>query len=145
MKKARVTGEQVFFVPVTLPGFNEILQAMRTKSKRRGKSGRKWYKWTEMKKEYESIIISAINASGIQPVKRAYFIFTFIEKNKKRDPDNVAAGARKLILDALQRTDPPILKNDGWACVAGWHDSFSVRTGKHQKAGVGVQIFPDGG
>jgi hypothetical protein len=144
VKKARVAGEQTFFVPMTLPGLNEILQAMRTRGKRRGASGRKWYKWTEMKKEYESIIISAVNLSGVRPVKRAYFIFQFIERNKKRDPDNIAAGARKLILDALQKTDPPILKNDGWSCVAGWHDSFSVAKGR-QKTGVGVQIFPDGG
>lgn len=134
------TDQQSFFVPLTLPGLNEILQAMQTKGMKRGRKSKRWSKYTEIKREYEGLIISAINLANIKPVKRAYFMFTFIEKNKKRDPDNVAAGARKFILDALVTAG--VLENDGWKQVAGWTDTFMVKSG-NQKSGVGVSIWAD--
>ena len=58
------------------------------------------------------------------PVKTAYLRFTWGEPNKKRDPDNIAAGGRKFILDALVHSG--ILPNDGWANVTGWCDVFTL-------------------
>jgi len=126
-------------VPLTLPGLNEIIAASGSHYTR----GKKRYsKYAALKKQYENLIISAIQLAKIKPVKRAYFIYNWIEENRKRDPSNISAGGRKLIEDALVSCN--ILHNDGWACVAGWHDNFSVKRGR-QKAGVRVQIFPDGG
>ena len=135
-----MSKEQTFFVPLTLPGMNEILQAMQTKGMKRGAKSKRWTKYTDLKREYESLIISSIQLAKIKPVKRAYFMFKFIEKNKKRDPDNIAAGARKFILDAL--VSARILENDGWKQVAGWNDTFTVGHGD-QKEGVSVSIWAD--
>ena len=140
VRRMKLYGEQTFFVPLTLPGMNEILQAMQTKGMKRGAKSKRWTKYTELKREYEGLIVAAIQLAKIKPVKRAYFMFTFIEENKKRDPDNVAAGARKFILDAL--VSAGILENDGWKQVAGWNDTFIVRH-ENQKAGVGVSIWAD--
>jgi len=139
MKKASVVHEQTFFIPLTLPGLNDIILA-RSQSKtfkRKGKTIRV-DNYQKLKKEYESLIISAIQLAKIRPVKKGYFIFTWIEPNRKRDPDNIAAG-RKFIFDSLVAAG--ILKSDGWSCVGGWHDSFMVKKGR-QKAGVGVTIWP---
>jgi len=135
MRKATYAHEQTFFIPLTLPGLNEMIDA-RSRATYRGK--KRIDKYQKLKKEYESLIISAIQLARIRPVKKGYFIFTWIEKDRKRDPDNIAAG-RKFIFDSLVAAG--ILKNDGWSCVGGWHDSFVVKKGR-QKAGVEVTIWP---
>jgi len=139
MAKARLKNEQVFFVPLTLPGLNDIILA-RSQSKtfkRKGKTVRV-DNYQKLKKEYESLIISAIQLAKLKPIKRAYFIFTWIEQNRKRDKDNISAG-KKFILDSL--VSAKILPNDGWANVVGWHESFEINA---RKPGVRVQIFKDG-
>lgn len=60
----------------------------------------------------------------------------WVEKNRKRDLDNIAAGGRKLILDSL--VDIGVLKNDGWKNVEGWTDSFSINK---DRPGVWVEII----
>jgi hypothetical protein len=132
-----IYGMQSFFVPVRLPGLNDIILA-KGQYYRKGK--KRFEKYQAMKREYEGLIISAIQLAKIKPVKRAYFQFTWIEDNKMRDPDNVAA-ARKFILDALVVAG--VLSGDGWKQVAGWTDTFTVKEG-NQKSGVGVAIWADG-
>jgi len=135
MKKASVVHEQTFFIPLTLPGFNEMLDA-RARSYRRG--NKRFDQYSKLKKEYESLIISAIQLAKIRPVKKGYFIFTWVEQRKNRDLDNISC-AKKFIFDALVTAG--ILKNDGWRCVGGWNESFVVKKGR-QKAGVEVTIWP---
>jgi Holliday junction resolvase RusA-like endonuclease len=53
----------------------------------------------------------------------AFFIFHWIEKDRRRDKDNIAM-AKKFILDSLQEWG--VLKNDGWKQVLGFIDIFSV-------------------
>ena len=129
-------GQQSFFIPVRLPGLNDIILA---KGQYYGRGKKRYEKYQAMKKEYEGLIIATIQLAKIKPVTRAHFKFTWIEKNKMRDPDNIAA-ARKFILDALVRSG--VLTGDGWKQVAGWIDTFSVATGK-QQPGVGVMIWAD--
>jgi hypothetical protein len=117
---------------------NEILQAMQTKGMKRGAKSKRWSKYSDLKREYESLIISAINLAKIKPVKRAYFMFSWIEKSRKRDPDNIAAGGRKFIFDSLVTAG--VLENDGWKQIAGWNDTFMVKEG-NQQPGVGVTIW----
>ena len=71
-------------------------------------------------------------------IKRGRFIFSWYEKNQRRDKDNIAF-AKKFILDALQ--EMKILKNDGWAEVAGFEDRFYVD--KHNPR-VEVEIYEEG-
>ena len=136
VRPAQVKGEQCFFVPLTLPGLNEIIDARAryfTKGKKRVD------RYQQLKKEYEGLIVAAIQLAKIKPVNRAYFIFTWIEPNRKRDKDNISA-AKKFLMDSLVAAG--ILKSDGWKHVVGWHESFEINA---RKSGVRVQIFPDGG
>lgn len=66
--------------------------------------------------------------------KPIFINFNWIEKNKKRDLDNIAF-AKKFILDAMVKTKK--IKNDGWQYVAGFSDKFSL--GKETK--VVLEIF----
>lgn len=50
--------------------------------------------------------------------------YRFYEPNKKRDLDNISGFAHKIIQDALVATG--VLKNDGWANIAGMDDLFFV-------------------
>jgi len=133
--KPDLYGQQTFFIPVRLPGLNDIILA-KGQYYRRGK--KRFEKYQAMKREYESIIISAIQLAKIKPVKRAYFQFTWVEDNKKRDPDGISSAGRKFILDALMVAG--VLSGDGWKQVAGWTDTFTVKEG-NQKSGVGVTIW----
>jgi hypothetical protein len=144
VKKARVTGEQTFFVPGPLPGMNELIDARMLRSRTRSKRGKLWNAYTKLKREWEAMIVACIKQAGVQPVKSSiYLIYTFIEENKRRDKSNVAAAGIKLVEDSLVIAG--IIPNDGWKWIENWHCRFMVRKGKNQKAGVGVQIFPDGG
>jgi len=131
-----IYGEQSFFIPVRLPGLNDIILA---KGQYYGKGNKRFEKYQAMKREYESLIISFVQLNNIKPVKRAHFKFIWVEKDKRRDPDNIAA-ARKFILDALVTCG--VLSGDGWKQIAGWIDTFTVAEGK-QQPGVGVTLWAD--
>lgn len=62
--------------------------------------------------------------------------FELVEPNERRDPDNIASGAAKLILDGLVKAG--VLEGDGWAHIAGL--SFSWRVGG--EPGVRVILTP---
>ena len=99
---------QSFFIPGTLPSLNEIIAA--------SKSGHgKYNAYARMKNEMMDRIGLFIIQAHLKPVKEAYIEFQWHELTKKRDPDNIAAGGRKFILDALVKAG--ILKNDGWAQI----------------------------
>jgi len=112
-----------FFVPGVLPGLNEIIRAAKSHPQA----------YAKMKKQWTDDIYYIIKSAKLPPMDKAYLKFTWYEKNRRRDPDNIAAGGRKLILDSLVMAK--VLDNDGWAQVLGWEDKFVV-----DKPGVHVQI-----
>lgn len=70
----------------------------------------------------ENIIAWAIRKAKLQPVStRQWVAIEWHEKNRKRDPDNIAS-AKKFILDALQKTR--ILPKDSARYVRGFTDQF---------------------
>jgi len=83
------------------------------------------YKGAEIKRENESIVITAIRQQlrGIKITKPVYMEYKWIEKNKRRDLDNITFG-RKIIQDSLVKAG--ILKNDGWKYILGFSDRFEV-------------------
>jgi len=107
---------QTFFIPGTLPGMNEIISASK-------KRYNKIPYYSVIKNRYTSIIINAIKAAQIKPVEQFKLDIEWAEINRKRDPDNIAAGI-KFILDSLIKTG--IIKNDGWAQNKGWTNHFIV-------------------
>lgn len=59
---------------------------------------------------------------GTEPIEKPCIVhFTWVEKNKRRDLDNIAF-AKKFILDAL--VNEGILQDDSYRHVRGFTDSF---------------------
>ena len=126
-KGISVVGEQTLFVPGPILGLNEMLLAR----------GRGHYAYNAKKKKIEEEIYYLCLEQGITYVTQAWFLFEWIEPNKRRDPDNVAAG-RKFIFDGLVKARR--LPGDGWKHVIGWLDTFAI---DKEKPGVRVQIFKE--
>ena len=119
------------FIPGPLPTLNALLAAKRA---RRGKSDR----YNSVKRAAEASVCAAIHEAQLSccPVP-AFFAFHWVAPNRRHDPDNIAAGGRKIIFDALVTTER--MDNDGWKNVAGWVDTFAVATVK-KDVGVRVEI-----
>lgn len=106
------------FVPGPLPGLNQLLAA----AKRRDGNG--WSGYAAVKRDWERRIALAIAAARPPRFDRAWLAFRWWEPSRRRDPDNVAAGGRKLLLDVLVRQG--VLPADGWRRVVGWADRFGL-------------------
>ncbi len=115
---------QAFYIPVRLPGMNDIIDA-RMKAADAGKNGRRWNPWSEMKRENTKIIDDALRNSGVRHINsEMHFSFLFLEPNKRRDPDNIVSGGMKIIFDAICGTG--LMSNDGWRNVGGISPSWHV-------------------
>lgn len=104
---------QTFIIEGRLPSLNEYIRAER--------SG--WQAANSMKHKYEKLV--AGSAMGLRAItKPARIHYTFFEKNRRRDKDNVAGVAHKIVQDALVKTG--ILVNDSWEYVVGFSDDFQI-------------------
>lgn len=56
--------------------------------------------------------------------------YLWVEKDRRRDKDNVSSFGRKIIQDALVSVHA--LKNDGWANIEGFTDSFAMDKKRHR-------------
>lgn len=94
--KFRIEGE--YFNKNCFPGLNDLLHEATRHPQAYGR----------MKKQYEMIATNSIRRYLRGYKCEGYVIphFTFGERNKgkKRDYDNIVAGGRKIILDALTKT-----------------------------------------
>jgi len=99
----------------TLPNLNDYIAQLNI-SKFRG---------AELKRTTEQRISQSIwrHMKNLQISNPVSAHFRWYEPSKKRDLDNIAF-AKKFIFDALVKCR--VLKNDGWACVEGFSDSFNV-------------------
>jgi hypothetical protein len=107
---------QSFFVAGPLPGLNEMLAS----AKGAGGTGRRY---SALKKIWTETVWAVARSNRIRPVARATIEFTWVERNRQRNPDNIAS-AKKFILDGLVMAK--VLKNDGWGEIAGWTDKFTT-------------------
>lgn len=106
--------KQTFEIPGRLPALNEWTRACKSHY---GKAGR-------MKREAQDMILWAMKAAKVKPVKGKVIVrFTWIEPNMRRDQDNIAF-AKKFIFDALQ--EGGVIQNDGWKHVDGFSDTFRL-------------------
>ena len=111
-------NEQMLWIPGRLPGWNELLDAKGVRFKGTHKTA-----YDTLKAKAQERIIFLARAQ-LKPIDRAFFRYEFHEPDRRRDPSNVASGALKVVEDALRYAG--ILKNDGWANVAGFSFSFIV-------------------
>jgi Holliday junction resolvase RusA-like endonuclease len=115
-----------------IPGFNEILSAAKSVGLIKHNKMRNSY--GTMKKLWERRLIESIKKNKIKKYESIKLRITWIENNRKRDPDNIAAFI-KFILDALQKTG--VIENDGWRQIKGWENSFELGASR----GVNVLIM----
>lgn len=105
----------VLTIPNNLPNLNDYTKANRTSK----------YVGAEMKllaeRKITYYIMQQLNKT--KTLERVFIKFIWVEKNKRRDPDNIAF-AKKFLLDALVTNK--IIANDGWACIDGFQDKFSL-------------------
>ena len=102
---------QEFFVPGPLPGMNDIVR-------------KNYYVYSAMKKQWSRTIATCLQHAKILPMERVAVIFTWVERDTRRDPDNILAGGQKLVLDCLVTTG--IIPNDGWANIVGLAHNFTI-------------------
>lgn len=114
-----------FFVRGSLPTLNEYTLASR---------GNKFAS-ASMKKKAEAQVKQYIltQLRGWRTDAPVFVVFHWVEKDKRRDRDNVAF-AKKFVLDALvgMRT----IQGDGWKHVVGFADLFSI-----DKTNPGLEVI----
>lgn len=103
-------------IPGRLPGLNEYTEACRTSAHKGGK----------MKRDAQELVMWQIMAQmrRVRFEKPVFLLFTFYEKDRRRDKDNVSSFARKVIQDALVNCNT--LPDDGWDYVTNYLDQFRV-------------------
>jgi Holliday junction resolvase RusA-like endonuclease len=110
------------WVPCRAPNLNDLIRA----------HGRHHHAYDKLKKDWAKLVAMCVR--GAPQLGRCSVHFELVEPSTRRDPDNIAAGASKLVLDGLVKAG--VLEGDGWKHIAGL--SFSWRVGN--PAGVRVVL-----
>lgn len=102
-------------IPFALPGLNEYIGAER-KHRQAAAS---------MKRKYQDVLVLLIRKQIGRPLREPVTMhYLWVEKDRRRDHDNVSAFGRKVIQDAM--VEAGVLRNDGWANIEGFSDRFLV-------------------
>ena len=101
--------QTTLWVPGPLPGLNEIIKAKGTVY-RVGSGGRRSDAYGKLKKKWGAVVERMASQQGFEVVGTV-FDYVFVERDNRRDPSNVSAGAVKVIEDGLQSAG--LLENDG--------------------------------
>lgn len=98
-----------------MPGLNEYIEAERSNR----------HKAAKMKRYWQSLCKTIIELKIKKNLKEPIFIcYHWVEKNRRRDKDNISSFGRKVFQDALVQSGK--IKNDGWSNIEGFTDVFSV-------------------
>lgn len=120
----------VLWIPGQLPGMNDIIRMklhVFIPPALRGQPfmpARLPNEWNEVKKRWEGIISRLCEEQGFTCPPSGYFNFLCVEENKRRNKDNIGAGAQKIIQDALVKRGS--LYNDGWKEILDYRHFFHV-------------------
>ena len=109
-------ADKILVIHGKLPGLNELIDAER----RHRQAGAK------LKRDAERIVRMYIRQQlrGYKPKTPVTLYYYYYEPNRRRDLDNIAGFAHKVIQDSLVKED--ILANDGWNHIKGFFDSFYI-------------------
>lgn len=119
-----------FIINNKLPSLNEYIAQCRIHPQKGAKFKREW----QERVEYDILIAKQQNR--LTAVNKPIIVhFYYEERTAKRDLDNVASFAHKIILDALVEME--ILKNDTQQWVRGFTDTFYH--GKVDRIGVELE------
>jgi hypothetical protein len=94
--------------------------------------------FTETKRAQTERVATFALRDRVVPMQAAYVTFYHRRSDRRVDPDNFCAGARKVILDGLQVHK--LLPNDGWSQVLGFADWWDVDA---RKPGILVILDPE--
>lgn len=99
-----------------LPNMNDLTEKSRSNK----------YSANHQKHEAENRVLWAAKQClrGWKAHGPVYMRYTWYEPNRRRDKDNICAGGRKVIQDALVKGG--YLHNDGWNDIDGFSDEFRV-------------------
>lgn len=112
------------WIPGKLPGLNEIIASARSHK----------MKSASQKKKYTTRIAWYAKVH-LNPIQGKFDIcFTWNERNRRRDPDNIAVG-QKFVLDGLVLAN--IIPNDGWNQINSIVHRFEV----NEEVGVRLTII----
>lgn len=103
-----------FWIPGQLPGMNDM-----TAKRGRGRG----FAYADAKQKWTNDIAMLARSARVPHFDRVHITYRWVEPNRKRDPDNIAAG-HKHINDGLVLAK--VLDNDGWKQISGWTDIFEV-------------------
>lgn len=108
--------EYLLIIPGRLNNLNDFIRA--------DKASR--YKGGDMKAANQEIVSVYIREclKGVKIRKKVFMEYLWVERDKRRDLDNVSSFGRKVIQDALVKEG--VLVNDGWAHISGFSDTFRV-------------------
>ncbi len=103
-------------IDTELPDFNKVIKETK----------KHWHNYSELKKEHTEYIAWLAKAQKIKRCykKRPIIKITYFCKNKLKDPDNISAFSRKVILDGLVMSK--VLKDDRWDYVGGFIETFEI-------------------
>lgn len=109
-------ADKLLVIHDKLPGLNELIDAER----RHRQLGAK------LKRDAERVVRAYIRQQlrGYRPKPPVTLYYYFYEQNRRRDLDNIAGFAHKVIQDSLVKEG--VLANDGWDYVKGFFDRFYV-------------------
>lgn len=102
-------------IPFSLPGLNEYIEAERAHRQKGAALKRK------CQRDIAAVLKKQVKGPLREPVVMRY---TWVEKDRRRDKDNVSSFGRKIVQDTLVSMNA--LRNDGWANIAGFSDEFRV-------------------
>lgn len=108
-------GVYQIVIPHVFHSLNEYIDANRG-----AKSGR--YSGNNMKQEDQAIIRAYLPRIRIK--RPVYIQYTYYERNKRRDMDNISGYFHKVFQDALVAAG--IIPDDGWQWIRGFSDDFKV-------------------
>ena len=113
-----------FIIEGKLSNLNDYLSAERVSFK--GARGHYNTRGNVLKQESMRTVMTYIRKDlrGVKITKPVKIRYTFFEPNKKRDLDNVASFAMKIIQDSLVKAG--VLLNDTWSCIYGFECNFDV-------------------
>lgn len=112
-----VFGKSVkLIIPTSLPGLNEFIEAERA-NRQKGAS---------MKRQAQRVVemCAKTQLRKFSPTGPVWMRYTWYERNRRRDKDNISSFGRKVIQDGLVKAG--VLENDGWAQIDGFSDEFLV-------------------
>ena len=123
-----------FVIPFTMPGLNDVI----TLSKQQHG---KYSPYNKLKQSTQVAIAAFVRRQRVQTIDASdcplKIDFMWIDKNKRRNPDNIRSSATKMIIDSLVKQSD-IIPNDGWKQVRSIADYFNVSADNPK---IEVRIF----